>query len=364
VPRFQQGATSRGNAAAVQAAQSQPAAVSSAGKAGDGTPRANTAPQCKLRRGRQLAEWAIPQVRPTFAALAAGKVALGYAQTTFYAFGVTVDLKMLNATPSFHEYRKQPLFSVIPSYEKDQLLFVTQRQPSDVISGAALSGASQLVVGQTKNGLSLSSAGGHPRQLWPLPSGHTISVPVAAHLENGDFALALRLDGNGGGVQLGLLDDQGKPKGDLAQVQSRATEFGEPGLTVRGNTTALVFAGRKGDEANWNIYAALGKNGALPTEAKPLALGTPNNTNTFIGPLGEKYFLLLYSEKSALESVTKAVVLDEDFKVQGSPIEVSTETQLSSAAALWSGGTEALAVFFVTNGGNTEMWGTSLRCLP
>jgi hypothetical protein len=191
------------------------------------------------------------------------------------------------------------------------------------------------------------------KRIWQLPeNGRPISVPVTGQLANGSSVVTFRAGTEAGSVQVGMLDAQGKPS-ELVRVESGAQAFGEPSLTTRGDTTVVVFAGRKTNEANWNIYVAAAHGGATPTSAKPLSLGTPNSTST----------LLMWTDRSALESITKTVVLDDAFRVLGSPIELSEETQVSTSAGLAVSGTDALAAYFVKIGENTEMWGASLRCL-
>jgi hypothetical protein len=320
---------------------------------------------CKIRRGRQLAEWVIPQVLPALAAMPDGRLAVGYAQTVFYGIGVVVNLNSLDREYAFREYRKQTLYSVVPSYEKGRLLFAAPRQPSTPAAAAALPGSWQQIVGRTQSGLSLRTGNGAPVPLWPLPRGKTTSVPVSVRLQDESIALALRMDGASGSIQLGKLDAQGKAVGkEMTQVHSPAKYVGEPSLAVRDNTTVLAFAGRKADEPNWNIYAALGKDGELPKTAKAISLGTPNETAAFIVPLGQEHYLLSWSDKSALDSVTKVVVLDSEFRILGSPVEVSSQTQQSASAGLWASGEDAVALYFVSAGNNTELWGASLSCSP
>lgn len=321
-------------------------------------------PVCKIRRGRQLAEWAEPSIRPTLTNLPTGNVAVGYAQTKGYGIGINVSLKTLDREFVFHDAKKQAMFSVVPSFEKDQLAFAVTRAPSDIIFATAMVGSIRRVIGQGQGGVAMREGTGAIKRIWQLPEkGRPISVPVTAPLANGSSAVTLRAGGETGSVHVGIIDAQGKPSTELLRLESGAQAFGEPSLTVRGDTTVVVFTGRKTNEANWNIYVASGKAGAPPTSAKPLSLGTPNSTATFIGPLGEHHFLLMWTDRSALESITKTVVLDEAFRVLGSPMDLSTETQLSSSGGLAVSGSDALATYFVTIGANTEMWGASLRCL-
>jgi hypothetical protein len=321
-------------------------------------------PVCKVRRGRQLAEWADASIRPTLLNLATGNVAIGYAQTKGYGIGINVSLKSLDREFAFHDAKKQTMFSVVPSFEKNQLVFGVARAPSDIINATSISGSIRRVIGQGQGGVAMREGTGAIKRIWQLPDkGRPISVPFTAPLANGGAAIALRAGGEKGSIHVGMLDAQGKPSTELVALESGAEAFGEPSLTVRGDTTVVVFAGRKANEANWNIFVASAKGGAAPTSAKPLSLGTPNSTATFIGPLGEHHFLLMWTDRSALESITKTVVLDEAFRVLGSPIELSEETQLSTSGGLAVSGTDALAAYFVTVGENTEMWGASLRCL-
>lgn len=320
-------------------------------------------PVCKVRRGRQLAEWAEPSIRPTLLNLPTGNVAVGYAQTKGYAIGINVSLKSLDREFAFHDAKKQGMFSVVPSFEKGQLVFGVTRAPSDIINATAVSGSIRRVVGQGQGGVAMREGTGAIKRIWQLPeNGRPISVPVTARLANGNAVVTFRAGTETGSVQVGTLDAQGKPS-ELVRVESGAQAFGEPSLTTRGDTTVIVFTGRKTNEANWNIYVASALGGAVPTSAKPLSLGTPNSTSTFIGPLGEHHYLLMWTDRSALESITKTVVLDEAFRVLGSPMELSTETQVSTSAGLAVSGTDALAAYFVKIGENTEMWGASLRCL-
>jgi hypothetical protein len=321
-------------------------------------------PVCKIRRGRQLAEWADATIRPTLLNLPTGNVAIGYAQTKGYGIGINVSLKSLDREFAFHDAKKQTMFSVVPSFEKNQLVFAVTRAPSDIINATAISGTIRRVIGQGQGGVAMREGTGAIKRIWQLPEkGRPISVPFTAPLANGGAAVTLRAGGEKGSIHVGMLDAQGKPSSELVRLESGAEAFGEPSLVVRGDTTVVVFAGRKPNEANWNIFVASGKAGAVPTSAKPLSLGTPNSTATFIGALGQHHYLLMWTDRSALESITKTVVLDEAFRVLGSPIELSEETQLSTSAGLAASGTDALAAYFVTVGENTEMWGASLRCL-
>jgi hypothetical protein len=321
-------------------------------------------PVCKVRRGRQLAEWADAAIRPTLAKLPTGNVAVGYAQTKGYGIGINVSLKTLDREFAFHDAKKQTLFSVVPSFEKGQLLFGVTRAPSDIINATVVSGSIRRVIGQGQGGVAMRDGTGAIKRVWALPEkGRPISVPSTVQLANGSTAVALRAGGEAGSVHVGMLDAEGKPSSELVRLESGAQAFGEPSVTARNDTTVVVFAGRKTNEANWNIYVAAGAPGTVPTSAKPLALGTPNSTATFIGPLGDHHYLLMWTDRSALESITKTVVLDEAFRVLGSPMELSTESQLTTSAGLSVSGQEALAAYFVTVGENSEMWGASIKCL-
>lgn len=342
-------------------------AASAGSAAASAAPQLNETPamSCQVRRGRQLAEWVIPQVLPALAAMPDGRLAVGYAQTVFYGIGVIVNLNSLDREYAFREYRKQTLYSVVPSYEKGRLLFAAPRQPSTPAAASALPGDWQRIIGRTQSGISLRTGNGAPVPLWPLPRGKTTSVPVLVRLQDESIALALRMDGPAGSIQLGKLDAQGKALGkEMTRVESPAKYVGEPSLAVRGNSTVLAFAGRKADEPNWNIYAALGKDGQLPKAAKAISLGTPNETAAFIVPLGQEHYLLSWSDKSALDSVTKVVVLDNEFRILGNPVEVSSQTQQSASAGLWASGEDAIALYYVSSGANTELWGASLSCTP
>jgi hypothetical protein len=349
-----------------RATGAKPAMPSATATELDGPARAPVAPVpvCKVRRGRQLAEWADATIRPTLLSLATGNVAIGYGQTKGYGIGINVSLKSLDREFAFHDAKKQTMFSVVPSFEKGQLVFGVTRAPSDIINATAISGSVRRVIGQGQGGVAMREGTGAIKRIWQLPeNGRPISVPFTAPLANGGAAVTLRAGGEKGSIHVGMLDAQGKPSSELVRLESGAEAFGEPSLAVRGDTTVVVFAGRKANEANWNLFVASGKGGAAPTSAKPLSLGTPNSTATFIGPLGEHYFLLMWTDRSALESITKTVVLDDQFRVLGSPMELSEETQLSTSGGLAVSGTDALAAYFVTVGENTEMWGASLRCL-
>lgn len=330
-------------------------------------PSAEAVSACRIHQGpARLGEFAKADLRPGVAALASGKIAVGYGQTSRYAMGLVVDPKNLTTEKTFSDYQNSPLLSVTPRVTGSAAEFLLERAASPLQSARTIPATPPFTLGVYHGTLSVrADKGQNAETIWNSPF-ETFSVPEVVRVTAKHHATATRGGGERGAVLVGTLQENGKPLGALSKVASAAERVGEPSLAISppGSKSPQLLVGFSGgaQSSRESLYVARSVPPALPQNAQPLPIEGAPLGDPSVGALSDGSFVVQWSEGTPGRQSVNVALFHEDLTLVGSPIRVSGSGVDARDGTIFVGQDSVLSLYMVRNGQNNEMWAAVLKC--
>lgn len=323
--------------------------------------------ECHVVAGpKELAPWAHGSI-PVELVQHGDEIAVAYAQAPHYAMGITVHPKTLSVKRLHREYRKQQLFSVRPLLAYGKLAFSAQRHGDRLAFAQTVDTEPPFAVGRSQQGMAVLHQGLTTEVVWPLSGTQDAGLPSIAPTKDG-FALAVRLGGPEGTVNLGYMSKVGKAKSplfELAKDQERVSI--RPSLAASGNTLALAYAARpKSSKEFRRVWLSRAEAGKAPS--KPIALDLTEAdaqrevSHVRVSAAGDEGFTLQWTSGVEAEQSVRVQRLDSNLAPMGPARPVGATVGYSYAGASWSDGKRVLSVFVQNDAGEDQLWGSSLEC--
>lgn len=317
-----------------------------------------------LERGVKVA--AAPGVE-----VAAGWVAVAYAQTNEVAAGLALSPESLAFDSLGARRMARQIFSVTPLLEDGALSIHADRGGGAVAYARTLNVDPPLRIGMSALGLVAGSLEGEPRKIWELAPGTEMSAPVVA-THAGGLTIASLIGRKQGPVRVGVLSSHGEPLSALGQLGDGAARFGRPALASGGGTTALAVAQRSSDGARQSLWLSRAAEGEPPlilqpfesTSDEPLGGGHALDTPA-IAALPGGSFALLFTRGSVSRRRVQLQRLSEELAPLGDPVDVTPPEQAyrgASPAALHWVKDGLLAFHFLAGPADASLWVTRIEC--
>lgn len=343
-------------------ARSQPTAEAPANTAAPGRP----AMVCEMSAGpSRIGEWVQPKLRPLLRSYwlpGGARVAAGYAKTSRYALGVSLNPENLAVEELFSNYESSPLASVTPLWQDAQLGFRASRAASTLQSQLAIDSPTPFAFGLSKAGFAVRQQDAVVDQvLWPS-TWENISIPSAADLGDGRFAVAFRAGGKRGEIQIATLDQTGKGLSAPQTVATEAARVGAPVLTSAQGKLMLAFdAGPTTPRTS--IFVGISTLPALPTTVRRVLNSDGGCSAPSISALPNKDTLIQWTIGSPGKQRVVAQIYDDQLAAVSPELSVSPSAKDAHSGTLTVLGSQFLSVYMVRNGENHELWATTFSCL-
>jgi GYF domain 2 len=319
--------------------------------------------QCKLGRpGSMLAEWAYPKIEPGFAGVSGGtKLAVGYAQTSRYAVGLTLDPATLRAEKVFSEFQNSPLLSVVPLTSGTQLGFRPTRAAATLQSATTIDAKVPFALGWTREGFGVRRDTDSVDQLQWRSTFSTANVPSVAKLTEDLFTFTLRAGGERGNILLGKVRSSADAVGELSSLKLPDGRVGLPVMRV-GPTRVLVAFTVGATDVRGDVYVAESKKPQLPTTARSVLHVAEGVFSPTAVELTNDSFLLQFSRGEPGNQQVVAQVYDYQFNKSGPEFLVSPKDLDAHAGALWTIAGHVLSLYMVRTDQAYALWATRLDC--
>jgi hypothetical protein len=335
---------------------------SASASGGAGRPATLTA--CKLvKPARRLATPIEASVNPNWATYGSG-FAVGYAETTRVAGGITLDPIALEPKRVFDQKVSTNLLGVVP-ITQGALGFEPDLDEGDLNPKRTLDTKPRIRLGVTSAGFSRQEGNEESSTIWPGSADKEATDPRVAALPGGGYAVTLRRGGISGSVLVGLLDKDGRRASDLLVIGSKP-QVGTPNVAANAQGVLVAFAGRPSNDAYWKLQLAKSTLGEVPRSASsfPSPPGGPGGDEISPVAVGLERggWLLQWTEGPAGRRQVRVQTVGFDLIPVGDPITVSPEQANAGQGVVMVREGKALSLFLVKQGKNHELWGASLIC--
>ncbi|HEU4408739.1 MAG TPA: GYF domain-containing protein [Polyangiaceae bacterium] len=297
-------------------------------------------------------------------------VAVGFTAEGKVPRGLRVDLASLASTPEAVPAPRRPasaIWRVLPVAAAGGALrwLVDAEREGDAVAGArSVPLEPPLVVGLGEQGvLSARRAVDAPAIAWEATTAGADALRPLAVAGAGAW-VAFR---QGGRVFAGLLDGEGKPRGELRALTDRGLS-GSPYWGQGGDEVAVAFAWRASENDPWSMRVARGpKQGPLgPAAAFATPPGGPGGDA--IAPaltgLGDGRWVAAWTEGPAGARAVRVATLGPAGDVLGEAVTASPPgANAGQASVAVASGAKVMVAYLTAAGrGVYELWGASLAC--
>lgn len=294
------------------------------------------------------------------------RIALAFAANGTDAIGLTLDPLTLDAARAFSEAGQNQLVAVLP-HGQAALQFATARTEVGVRGGGVVelpTGLARLKM--SDDGLKVQ-LGAQTHTAWPELSDSNSTSPRAEPLGDKGAIVTVRRGGMKGDILVGMLDEQGRPRGALAKIASAAREFGTPSVSVGREEVLLSFSSRMNSDAPWRIELARAPIGQLPAASRPFVPEGLKDTAQAISPAAAPLpgggWLLQWTVGDEGKHQVWVQALDDVLNPIGNPLRVGPADADCGQGAPWVGNQHHAASFYIARTAQqSELWGTTLEC--
>jgi hypothetical protein len=352
-------------------------------------PRVVTGPCRRSLDAVRLDEWAVRDVPLKLASLsvgarvaeassgagvsvAAGWVAVGYAQTHETAAGLALSPASLELARLVTPRAPRRLFSVSPVARDAELAFHVEREGSSFAYAGTVAVELALRVGMSSQGVVAGPLEGQPKLVWELPRGSVISVPALA-AQTDALTIATLVGRRHGPLRVGVMSARGEPLSELGQIGDSNARFGRPALASGGGTTALAVAARSRDGSRQSLWLARADAGQPPLVLQPfeplpdepIGGGGADLDAPAIAALPGGGFALLFTQGHGSKRRLRLQRLSSTLAPLDAPLDVTTPDQSfrgASVGALHWVNDRLLAFHFVGRDAGSSLWVSSIEC--
>ncbi|MBI3200819.1 MAG: DUF4339 domain-containing protein [Myxococcales bacterium] len=342
--------------------QAMPRASASAAASAAVAPPPPLSRTCAAGRARLISKPAYGKVPLEVAAVGQGRVAVGFARTRAEAEVVVLAAESLDE----HSKKRQPSKATVtgaqPLLRGDGVELVLDTEESNLADARTILGDDPLRIGAAPRGIARRAGDSEPDVIWPLNERELTPVRVESHPTAGHF-VALRAGGQSGKVLAGWLGRNGEKSTDLVAPELPKVAVGTPTPVVSRGSALILVAAKASDSDDYQLFAGKSPVGKVPERFAPVALG-PGGAR--ISPaavaLGDRGWLLQWTERTPAGHVVKLRVLDEALAPVGEAIAVSPQGADAGQGRVWLEGDRAVSFFLVSTGEQHELWAAPLSC--
>jgi hypothetical protein len=321
-------------------------------------------PNCRVGQpGTLLAEWLYPKIEPTVTNVpGSNKLAVGYAQTSRFAVGVTLDPESLRIEKLFSEFQNSPLLSVTPMTQVGNLNFRTTRAAATLQSSTALNVGKPFAFGWTRDGFAIRRDSAAQDEILWKSAFTTANVPAVARFDATSFLFALRAGGDRGSLLLGKLLENGSAGSELLPVKFPEGRLGVPTLRI-GPTFTLATFTLGNSELRGDVYLAHAPVPKIP-EAAELVLQTRDGVfSPEAIELSPDSFVLQYTRgEPGNQQVVAQTYTFNGMQKQGTELLVSPSNVDAHAGSIWRHQKGFLSLYAVHTDQAYALWATRIDC--
>lgn len=330
-------------------------------------PEASTAACVVHAEAKRIAPSAVVSVPVAMATAPGGsQVAVGFADSTTGAAGITVDTKTLAVKAPFSRAGTRSVVGVVPLVQSGTLSFEADRDGGELERARTIDAASPFTIGLGPDGYSRVVDNGQPETIWSDAAGEKTTEPRVASVDGVGHVVTFRRGGRDGEIRVGWLTPDGKKKTGLSTVSAQGPRVGTPSVAAGEHGVLVAFAARPSDGAPWNVRLALAKPESVPTSSNAFELPAGGPGTEAISPtasaLPGKRWLLQWTEGKAGQRTVRAQTLDAELRPLGKPIELSPKGVEAGQGAIAVAGEHAVTTFLVKSATGYELWASSLSC--
>jgi hypothetical protein len=305
-------------------------------------------------------EFAKPDVKPVWSEPIDGtRAALGFAQTSRLALGLTVTAANLAVSVGERQDDPSPMLSVVPRLIDGRAEFLVERAASRLQTARAVAASTPFAIGLREKTIA-ARRGKDDVNLWPSP-WENLSVPEVARLDPASHAVVIRGGGQRGSVLLGKVSEEAKPLGDLAKLEVDAQRVGEPSLFVGAERTWLAIDGGPTNDLG-HLYLGSAEKPDLPVRAAAVTSVTvPAAQPSVVGlPSGDVFLQWTDGPIGAQRIVGR--VFDVSLKPRGEMVVLSQPGLDAHHSVSTLVGDRVLSVYFVRLPNAHELWASAVSC--
>ncbi len=300
-----------------------------------------------------------PYVAP--AAGAAGKVAIGFAESDAVGAGILLDPATLDLEKTFTSPAGTKVIGVVPMRNKAG--FTVDRETPALGIPHTIAADSPFVVGFSRSGYSRSTGPGEPDLIWSEVARDKATEARVESVDGVGHAVTFRTAGK---IRIGWLKPDGSKKTALGTVDTGGAKVGNPAIGDNGDSLLVAFAAREADTSPWTVQLASAKNGELPAKAQRFDIPSGGPGGDVIAPvvagLSGGRWLVQWTEGGSGERTVRAITLDDKLAPIGEPLRISAPGKEAGQGEIAIAGENAAALHLVKADRNYELWATALSC--
>jgi len=287
-------------------------------------------------------------------------LAIGFAQTSRLAVGITIDPISLAVSRVFTESQSSPLWSVLPVNE-EKLAFHTNRAASTLRSTTTIPSRPPLAFGLGRDGLAVRGPDDVVDRLLWKADWDTVSIPEIDNVSEQLYMTALRAGGERGSILLGKIAADGSAQGELQALAGLEGRLDSPSLFVTSEQVYVAVAAGAGSSKD-TLYVATTSSPDLPKSATEVMKVSEGITSARLTSVADGKLLLQYTEGAIGDQRVVARVLDQQLKPEADLLELSPSGRDAYEGTVVNHQGTLLSLFFVRHQHGHELWLARLQC--
>jgi hypothetical protein len=325
----------------------------------------STAACSVTKSGKEVAAAVYLGIPPYVATPAGGdKIAIGFAESTSSAAGLTVDPTTLATTKVMNRASAASITGVVPVFDADKLSFVVDSDSKLKVTHT-VDAKERFVLGMGPKGYARAVGTDAPELLWPF-SAEKLTEARVASVDGVGHAVTFRKGGLVGEVAVGWLDASGSKKSELAIVDAGGPRVGTPTIAANESDILVTFAARAEDTSPWGMRYAMAAHGEVPKSSRELEIPSGGPGKEAISPtatgLSGKRWLVQWTEGPAGQRTVRAQTFDAEMNPLGEPIALAPSGKEAGQGVIAVSGENATAFYMVKGDSGYQMWATALNC--
>lgn len=325
---------------------------------------ASSTAACKVTTtGKQVAP-AIFLGIPPYVAMAGDQVAVGFAESTSKAVGITVNPSSLASSQVMTRASTSAITGVVPVMDGGKVSFVVDREGPLKVAHT-VDAKERFVIGMGEKGYARTVGSNTPELLWPFEAEKLTEARVAS-VDGVGHAVTFRKGGRVGEIAVGWLNADGSKKTELATVDAGGPRVGTPTLAAGERDILVTFAARSEDSSPWGMRYAKAAHGEVPKTSRELDIPAGGPGKEAISPtaagLPGNRWLVQWTEGPAGERTVRAQTFDGDMNPLGEPMRLAPAGQEAGQGVIAMQGETATAFYMVKSGSSYQLWATALSC--
>ncbi len=321
---------------------------------------------CTVTKNSYLVSDAVYLGIPPYVAAVAGgdKIAVGFAESTSSAVGLTINPTTLATTQIMKRDSASPITGVVPVFDGDKLSFVVDTDTKLKVTHT-VDAKERFTIGMGPKGYARAVGTDVPELLWSF-SAEKLTEARVASVEGVGHAVTFRKGGRVGDIALGWLNPDGSKKTELGSIDAGGPRVGTPTIAANDSDILVTFAARAEDSAPWGVRYAKSAHGEVPKSSREFDIPSGGPGKEAISPtatgLSGKRWLVQWTEGPAGQRTVRAQTYDAEMNPLGETIAVSGTDKEAGQGVVAVQGENATAFYMVKAASGYQMWAKALSC--